>query len=106
VDDAGSFDTTDPRQIVAVVEQSVDQGAPGITGGRMDDQTWRFVEDQEVVILVEDREGNRFGLDVTRRDGRFVDHERISRMDDVGRSSRLTVEVDTSVVDQLAGPGP
>ena len=40
----------------------------GMAGSRMDDQVRWFIEDQEVVVFVEDVEGDRFRLEVERLD--------------------------------------
>lgn len=59
VDDAGSFDAADSGEFsVAVEEEGVDEGAIGVAGGGVDDHAVGFVDDDDVVIFVEDFEGD------------------------------------------------
>ena len=62
VHDAGPLFAADAAQIVDVVEQRVHQRAARVPGGRMHDHARRLVDDDEVVVLVEDRQRQRFGL--------------------------------------------
>ena len=70
VNDAWAFDAADAREFsAAVVEEGVDESAIGIAGGRVHDHADRFVDDEEVVVFVDDVEGQilrdefgRFGL--------------------------------------------
>ena len=64
VDDAGSFDAADAGELAgAVEEESVDEGAVGVTGGGVDDEADGFVDDEEFVVLVDDVEGDVLGED-------------------------------------------
>ncbi len=62
VDDAGSFDAADAGELAAaVVEEGVDEGAIGVSGGGVDDDAGVFVEDEEVFVFEEDVEGDVLG---------------------------------------------
>ncbi len=62
VDDARPENAADARESRDVVEERVDQRAPRVPGGRMDDEAGGLVEDEEVAILVEDGERQVLGL--------------------------------------------
>ena len=47
-------------------QQGVDQSSVPMAGCRMDDQARGFVDDQHVVVLVDDGERDRFGLELER----------------------------------------
>ena len=53
-------------QPVDVVQERVDERARRVPGGRVHDHARRLVDDHEVVVLVEDRERERFGPGVPR----------------------------------------
>ena len=59
MDDSRPRHAADPRQAAtAVVQQGVDQRAVGISGGRMDDQSRRLVDDQQMFVLEHDPQRN------------------------------------------------
>ena len=62
MDDARPLLAADAAEIVDVMEQRVDQRAAVVSGGRMHDHAGRLVDDDEVAILVEDRQRQRFRL--------------------------------------------
>jgi hypothetical protein len=65
VDDAGAFFATDARErVAAMMQQRIDQRAGGRAGGGVDDHACGFVDDDQIGILVEDRQGDGFGLGV------------------------------------------
>ena len=61
VDDPGSQRIADGRQVLAVGEECVDKGAARVPGSRMDDHSGRLVYGDQVVVFIEDVEGDRFG---------------------------------------------
>ena len=61
VHDAGPLFAADAAEIVDVVEQRVHQRAAGVARGRMHDHPGRLVDDDQIVILVDDRQRQRFG---------------------------------------------
>jgi hypothetical protein len=58
----GRFSPPMPLEIVDVVEQRVDQRAARVPGGRMHHHARRLVDDDQIAVLVDDRERQRFGL--------------------------------------------
>jgi hypothetical protein len=78
VDDPRSLDTGDPApgRSVAVGQEGVDQGVAGMARRRVDDQPGRLVEDEQVVVLVDDRQRDLGrGLEIERRRLRDVEAE-------------------------------
>ena len=64
VDDAGTPDPADPRKArAAMADQRVDQRALGMAGRRMDDETGRFVDHDQVLVLEHDRERHVLALE-------------------------------------------
>jgi hypothetical protein len=75
MDDARSLDACDPApgRPVAVGQQGVHQGVARMTRGRVDDQTGGLVEDEQVIVLVDDRQRDvRRRLEIERRGLRDV----------------------------------
>ena len=70
VHDARPLLAADAAEIVDVMEQRVDQRAARVPGRRMHDHARRLVDDDEVAVLVEDRQRQRFGLRRRRRPAR------------------------------------
>ncbi len=59
MDDAGTLDATDAGELsLAMMEEGIDEGAIGISRSGVDYHSVRFVEDEELVILVEYFEGD------------------------------------------------
>ena len=46
---------------VTIVDQTIDQGSPPVSPGRMDDEIGRLVEDDQMLILENDVQGDIFG---------------------------------------------
>ena len=65
--DPGPLLAADAAEIVDVVQQRVDQRAARMARRRMDDHPRGLVDHDEVVVLVEDRQRQRFGLRRRRR---------------------------------------
>jgi len=51
VDDAGAHFATDPAEVIAVMEERIDQRAVWVSGRRMHDETRGFVQDEDVLVL-------------------------------------------------------
>lgn len=66
MNDTGAGLSADAGEIVAVMEQGVDEGAVFIASGGMNDEARRFVDDQDVGIFVEDFERDVLGDDLSR----------------------------------------
>ncbi len=61
VDDARPLDAADTgKTFAAMRDQRVDQRAGGMSGGRVDDQAARLVDDDQVVVFVDDVQRDRF----------------------------------------------
>ena len=60
VHDARPFLAADAAEIVDVMEQRVHQRAARVAGGRMHDHAGRLVDDDDVAVLVDDRQRQRF----------------------------------------------
>ena len=56
VDDAGSQFAADAAEILAVMQQRVDQRAIGVARGGMDDKAGGFVDHDEMLVLEQDIE--------------------------------------------------
>ena len=79
VDDARPRHAADARQLAAaMVEQRVDQGPVAIARGRMDDQSGRLVDDQQMLVLEDDRQRDVLRLVVRRRRLRHGEEKRSS----------------------------
>jgi hypothetical protein len=59
--DSGTSDSTDSAQVGTVVEQGIHECPCAVPGCRMNDQEGRFVDHEEVVVLIYDVKGNRLG---------------------------------------------
>ena len=67
VHDSGALDAAHSRQVSpAMVKEGVDQGAIGIACSGMNDQPHRFVDDDDIFVLMKDIEGNVLGDKVRR----------------------------------------
>ena len=70
VHDPRPFDSPDDGEIAAVVQEGVHQGDAAGAGPGVDRESRRLVDDQEIGVLVEDRERQGLGLEM-RRAGRW-----------------------------------
>ena len=105
VDDSGARDPTDPREIIAMVEKGIDERTAGIPGGRVDDQTRRFVDDQKLRVLVHDRKRQIFGGKFEGLGFRLVDDESVTLGNQGGRFRPAVVVKHSIVVDQASNSG-
>ena len=60
MDDAGALLATNATKVGAMPKESIDQSTVTVAAGGVDDQSGRFIEGQEIIVFVEDREGNVF----------------------------------------------
>ena len=104
VDDPRARHTADPRQVVAVVKQGVDERAAGVPGRRVDDQTGRFVDHQQLGVLVDDLEGQVLGGDVQNLGVGLVDDQHIGLGHQRCRFCRAVVVAYAIVVDEPPDP--
>jgi hypothetical protein len=106
VNDPRSSDPTNPAQVGAVVEERVDEGPRGMSGCRMNDHVRRFVEYQQILILVEDVQGNGFRLRLGRLGGWHFDLDCFAGVEEPGRTDRPSVHTDKAFVDPTFGLRP
>lgn len=65
VDDAGAGDAADAgKGVAAMGEEGVYQRHVGVAGGGVDGEAGGFVDDEEVVVFVDDIEGDSLRFDV------------------------------------------
>ena len=76
MDDAGPLLAADAAEIVDMMEERVHQRAAGMAGRRMHDHARRLVDDDQIAILVDDRQRQRFGLRLRLDRLRDVDRDR------------------------------
>jgi hypothetical protein len=103
VHDPGPQLAADPREPAGVVEQRVDQRAVGVAGRRVDDQAGRLVDDDEVLVLEEDRQRDVLGDRAGRRGRRDRDLDDVAEAELGPRLRRRdAADRDVAVVDQPA----
>src|SRR6185295_5717438 len=96
----------DPGQVPDVVQERVHERAGGVAGRRVHDEPRGLVDREDVLVLVEDREGDRLGFD---RDGPRLGHvhlDVLSGADHVRPLGGHSLEADGALSDQLLDPGP
>ena len=89
-----------------MVEQGVDEGAPGIACGGMNHHAGGFVEDEEIGVFKEDFQGNIFGGGAGEGDGfRFVDADLLARPEFFARLDGAAFNEDVPLLDEGLEPG-
>ena len=104
--DPGSFDAAYPGQVsLAVVKEGIDEGAIRVACGRMDDQTHRLVDDQEVFVFMEDIERNVL-CDKGRWLGvRNLDGDGVTGCDGGPRSRPAPIQKDVAILEKSLDAG-
>jgi len=69
----------------------------------MNDETSRFVDQEEVTVFVEDFEGNVFGINLEGSRRGLFNHDHVTGMNSGRGLPRNVVHQDVAGVDQLAG---
>src|ERR1051326_3203173 len=100
MDDSGAPLAADAAQIVDVMEQRVDERAARMSGGGMDDHARRLVDDDQVAILVDDVERQRFGLRLGIDRLRDQDFDLLSTAHALIRPGGAPVDLHVAVFDQ------
>ena len=100
VDDPGAERSADPGKVLEMMEQRVHERPGVVAGGGMDDHPGGLVDDDDVLILVDDRERDVFGGRVDLGDRDLDDLDRVAGGDDVGRLLRIAVDDEVAVLDQ------
>ena len=106
MDDPGAEFAVDAGKIVAaMIHQRVDQSAGIIAGRRVDDHALRLIDDEKMVVLIDDIEGDVLGSDI---DGtrRVDDHADSVSGSQSGAFLRGSIPYrDLAVLDQLGDRG-
>jgi hypothetical protein len=98
--DSGPFLASDAAQIRDVMKQRVDQRPTRVARGRMYDHSGRLVDDDEVLVLVPDLEGQRFRpRDCVDRLGQ-IDADGLARLDRLVRFRLATGKTNMAFLDQ------
>ena len=95
--DARPHLAADAAQVVHVVEQGVHERAARVARGRVHDHAGGLVDDDHVVILVQDREGQRLRLRLGIDRRGYLDGDLPSGLDRLVRFGVAAVD---------GGPGP
>lgn len=91
--------------LVAVVDESVDEGSGPFTAGGVDDEVGLFVEGEEVLVFVEDVEGDGFGDEFVDGLG-WGDHfDEVAVLGVVGGFDDASVGGDEAVTDDALDAG-
>ena len=104
VDDARPLLAADAAQIVDMMQQGVDEGSARVPGGRMHDHASRLVDDDDIVVLVQDRERQLF------RSRNRIDRLRHHNSDALSPLHRLiglrrtSGDLDVALLDQALDP--
>ena len=86
-------------------QERVNQRSGRPPGAGMDDESRRLVQDQQVVVLVEDLEGNRFGREGQGFGGWDRQRHTVAGFDRVPRLLRVVRDADGPRLDQGVHPG-
>ena len=100
VHDARPFLAADPAEIVHVMQQRVHQRAARVSRRRVHHHPRRFVDHDQVVILIEDRQRQRFRLRRRVDQLGHVDGDLLCRFDRLVRLRRLPGDQHVAVLDQ------
>ena len=108
MDDAGAALAADAGKAVAAMgDQRIDQGAGPVAGGGMHDEIAGFVDDDDVVVLVNHAKRDGLGRGLGRLRRRHVDRDGGAGIDPViGIADRAAVERDGAGLDQRLEPRP
>jgi hypothetical protein len=105
MDDAGAERILGLRERLAAAEESVDEGALGNSCAGVNGHASGFVDSDEVIVFVEDIEGDGLRLGFEGRTGQGVDLDRIAGADFVGVLGGLAVEEDEVLFDEFLDAG-
>jgi len=104
VHDAWPFFAADPGKGGAMMEQCIDQRVFPMTRARMNHETGRFINDNEIVVLEKNLQRNRLWLIVDLFQ-RWLDQvDMVARADEIARSRYFPIEFNELGADQLLEP--
>lgn len=106
MDDAWAHLSADAAEVVTVVEKGIDQGAIGIAGGGVDDETGGFVEDEDVFVLKKDIKRDVLSDDGDRDDFGDDEGDLVSGLQAGASLGRASVQGHMAVFDQVLESGP
>jgi hypothetical protein len=112
MDDAGAKVAADVGEVVEVVEQGVDESATvasvvGRSGARVDHHAGRLVDDGQVLVLMENVEGNVFSYSVERCwMWRALDLDRFAAVELLFGLCRVSVDAHLAGFDEELHAGP
>lgn len=86
-------------QMVAMMEEPVDEGGSAMTAGRMHHEARRFIDSNQMVVFKDYIQRERFRLELDRRGWRNKDLNLIFRSQFVARLLWLVINQDAVVVD-------
>lgn len=105
VHDAGAHLAADAAEVVDVMQQGIHERAIGIALGGMHDESGWFVDDDDVAVLKEDRDGDVLRFDLDRHDLRDGHVDGIAVLQDGTRLHRSAVQGDVAFFDQVLDTG-
>lgn len=106
MNDAGPFHTTDAGKTAAtVMQERVNERVLEVACCRVDNHAGRFVDDDEVVVFVEDFEGDCFRLGFEGTRGGNLDGDAVAGTDFVAGFGWLVVDERMVVFDELLEKG-
>lgn len=100
MDDAGPEFATDAGEIVTVMEESVDQGPLTVTRRRMNDQSGRLVDDDEMRVFVKNLQRQFLGHHFRGAHGGEGDADRFSPLQLLPDLGGLAVDENLLLLDQ------
>lgn len=103
--DAGAHLTADAAEVVNVMQQGVHERAIGIALGGMHDEAGWLVDDDDVAVFKEDRDGNVLRFDLDRHDLRDGHVDGIAVLEDGPRFHGPLVQGDVAFFDQVLDTG-
>ncbi len=80
------------RELVIEIKQSIDESSLRVAGTRMNDETHRFVDHQQVIVLVNDVERNILRMIADPRRQRFTHEHALTAQHFLFRTSRLAIK--------------
>ncbi|MBA7623503.1 hypothetical protein ES703_30899 [subsurface metagenome] len=104
VDDTGAQGVADISQVGEVSQDGVDQGMGGVARGGVDGQTGRLIDDEEVIVFVDNFEGNRLGFQLPGRGGGNINVNPVAGIEPEPGFGRLPVDGDIARGNELLHP--
>jgi hypothetical protein len=100
MDQAGTFLSTNPAQVLAVVEKSMNQCPGKVTRGRVDHHSRWLVHYQQTVIFVDNLQWNGLRFNLQRGRGWKIKVDPVIQVDSVTGFNFLSIDRDMAVLNQ------